>query len=363
MMSGKRYQKNNKRTVNLGIIGCGSVSEMYLDYLSSRKEVCLFSCSDINLELSKSIAIRYGIKKVATVAEMLADKDVDIVLNLTNPLSHFKINLAVLKSKKHLFCEKPYAINSKDAGMILKLAKKNRLLFYAAPDTYLSDACKSAKDFIDGGGIGDVFSVNIISTCRSVESWHPNPDFFYKKGAGPLFDRGVYYLTSLVFLFGKIKSVGCYSDNYISNRVYKKGQLIRKISIESQTHYSAIIKFRSGITATMMISFDTAPNPKNTDVMAVYGSNGVINIPTPMEYSGDTRVYDSNSMKWKNIKEKRNTSYYLKGDVRGLFIMEMINELRNNRLNYDNAAIANHIIIAMEAIEKAGKSNKIINIK
>ena len=336
---------------------------MYLDYLSSRKDVCLFSCSDINFELSVSIAKRYRIKKVVTVAEMLADKDVDIVLNLTNPLSHFKINYAVLKSKKHLFCEKPYAINSKDASMVLGLAKKNKLLFYTAPDTYLSDAYKSAKDFMNGGGIGDIFSVNIISTCRPVESWHPNPDFFYKKGAGPLFDRGVYYLTALVFLFGKIKSVGCYSGNYISSRVYKKGQSTREMSIESRTHYSVIIKFQRGITATLMISFDTAPNPGNTDVMTIYGSNGVINMPTPMEYNGNAHIYDSNSMKWKNIKENRNAGYYLKGDVRGVSIIEMINELRNDQLNYDNATIASHIIVVMEAIEKAGKSNKIINIK
>lgn len=362
MKSGKKFQNKIKK-INLGIIGCGSVCEMYLDYLSSRTEVCLFSCSDINFELSRNIASKYGIKKILTVAEMLADKDVDIVLNLTNPLSHFKINYDVLKSKKHLFCEKPYAINSKDAGIILGLAKKNRLLFYTAPDTYLSDAYKSAKDFMDGGGIGNVFSVNIISTCRSVEIWHPNPDFFYQKGAGPLFDRGVYYLTALVFLFGKIKSVGCYSDNYIANRIYKKGLLTREISIESRTHYSVIIKFQSGITATLMISFDTAPNPENTDVMTIYGSNGVINIPTPMEYDGDARIYDSNSMKWKNIKEKRNAGYYLKGDVRGVSIIEMIDELRNCRLNYDNATIASHIIVVMEAIEKAGKSNKIINIK
>lgn len=363
MRSGKKYQKlNNNKMINLGVIGCGSVSEMYLDYLSCQKGVSLFACSDVNVELAKCVAGKYGISKVITVPQLLANKDIDIVLNLTNPLSHSLVNRAVLKSKKNLFCEKPYALNSKEADIVLGLAKKSRLSFYTAPDTYLSEAYKSAKIFIEKGGIGNVFSVNVISTCRPVESWHPSPEFFYKKGAGPLFDRGVYYLTALVFFFGKIISVGGYSEKYIPNRFYKRNKLTRKISVESQTHYSSIVKFKNGVTATLMFSFDVEPNPLKTDIMTIYGSLGVIDMPSPMEYSGVANVYDNSLKKWVSVNNKKKVGC-LEGDIRGVAVIDMVNELKSCRLNYDNAIIANHVIKVMEAIEKSGKSNKIINIK
>ena len=347
----------------MGVIGCGSVSEMYLDYLSCQKDVCLFACSDVNVELAKSVAGKYGISNVLTVPKLLANKDVDIVLNLTNPLSHSLINRSVLKSKKNLFCEKPYALNGKEADIILGLAKKSGLLFYTAPDTYLSEAYKSAKIFIEKGGIGTVFSVNVVSTCRPVENWHPNPEFFYKKGAGPLFDRGVYYLTALVFFFGKIISVSSYSEKYIPNRFYKRNKLREKISVESQTHYSSIVKFKNGVTATLMFSFDVEPNPLKTDIMKIYGSLGVIDMPTPMEYGGVANVYNNGLKKWVSVSGKKKVGYYLEGDIRGAAVIDMINELKSHRLNYDNALMANHVIKVMEAIEKSGKANKIINIK
>jgi predicted dehydrogenase len=359
MKSGKKFQKKYINKINLGFIGCGSVSEMYLDYLSKVKDVNLYACSDIDLELAQKTAKTYGISKVLDSDSLISDSEVDIVLNLTNPVNHFDINIAVLNNKKALFCEKPYALSNKEAGKVLKLAKKNNCLFYSAPDTYLAKSFIAAKEYIGKGEIGNVLSVNIISTCNPVEKWHPNPEFFYKKGAGPLFDRGVYYLTALVFLFGEIQSVGSFSDKYIEKRSIKSN---KKINVNVDTHYTCILKFKKGVTVSMIVSFDVCPNPQKTDVMNIYGLNGVVRMPTPLEYDGVAEMYDYKKKKWKDINNY-GTGYFVNGDVRGVAIEEMIKELKNNSINYDNAYLAAHVIKVMNAIEESGKTTKIIKVK
>lgn len=363
MKNGKKQLKSGKNIiVRLGIIGCGSVSEMYLDYLSNTRGLSLYACSDLDPSLAKSVANKYGFCRVLSASELVNSPEIDIVLNLTNPSSHFGINLAVLNSKKALFCEKPYALNNSQADKLLNLAKKNNCLFYSAPDTYLAKSLQSAKKYIEKGKIGKVLSVNIISTCNPVEAWHPNPEFFYKKGAGPLFDRGVYYLTALVFLFGQIISVGGYSEKFIKKRYFKSKGTNNKIIVETSTHYAIILKFKSGVSATMIISFDAKQNPVDNDIMTIFGLSGTIKMPTPLEYGGLAYAYDHKIKKWTNINNY-SSGYFVKGDVRGVAIMEMIKELKSKKLNFDNAELANHVIKVMNAIEASGKNGKLINLK
>jgi predicted dehydrogenase len=362
MRSGKKYHMSNKNKIKLGIIGCGSVSEMYLDYLTKQKGVCLYACADLDLDLAKKVAEKYGIAKAVKADELIGDEEVDIILNLTNPMSHFDINLAVLQNKKALFCEKPFALNVNDADRLIELAKSNECLFYAAPDTQDSRAFDAIRSFLASGAAGKPLSVNIVSTCNPIENWHPNPDFFYRKGAGPLFDRGVYYLTALVSLFGQVESVSCYSATHIRERQYNKPDgSTRKIAVDVPTHYTVLLKFTDGVTATMIISLDAKPYPEATDMMDIYCSDTVIKAPTPMEYGGISKAYDYNLKKWVNIN-KFGKGVFAKGDVRGVAVMEMVKEYKSDKLQYDNISSARHVIKVMNAIEKSGSTGEKILI-
>lgn len=360
MKNGKKYQKLNLNKLNLGFIGCGSVSEMYLDYLSKVKRVNLYACSDVNKKNAHAIQKRYKISKVLNVKELISDPQVDIVLNLTNPICHYDLNVEILKSGKNLFCEKPFALTNQEAEKILNLTKQNKCQFYCAPDTYLSKPIKAAKEYISRDKIGKVLSVNIISTCRPIENWHPNPEFFYQKGAGPLFDRGVYHITTLVYLFGDIERVAAFSSVNKNRRVLKDSKKIIKVGVA--THYSCLLQFKNKITATFMVSFDSSPFPQNTDIMNIYGTDGVLDLPTPIEYCGESKSYDYKKSKWKSINNY-SKGVFMKGDVRGAAILEMIENILNKKTNYKNAMRGVHVLKVMNAIEKSCKTSKVINIK
>jgi len=348
--------------INLGIVGCGSVSEMYLDYLQGKEGLTLYACSDLNLSHAIRTAERYGISKVLATEELIGDDKVDIVLNLTNPGSHFDINASALRHKKALFCEKPFALNAEDAKELMELAKDAGCLFYAAPDTYYSRSTRAIKDYLLSGDAGIPLSVNVVSVCNPVECWHPNPEFFYKAGGGPLWDRGVYYLTSLVYLFGRIESVSSYSGNFIKKRNFGRSDgCIAEIFVDTPTHYSVLMKFRSGMTATMITSFDAQACPETSDEMTIICTDGVVKAPTPMEYGGSARAYSYGSREWKDIAAL-GKGISDKGDIRGAAIVEMAKCLESDELRWDNIAIAGHVVDVMCAIDESGKDGDKVTV-
>ncbi|MQA24460.1 MAG: gfo/Idh/MocA family oxidoreductase, partial [Micromonosporaceae bacterium] len=205
----ERTASGSDAPLGVGVVGCGSISGVYLDTLPKLPGVQVVACADLLPERAQGAARRHGVPRATTVAELLASPDVDIVLNLTIPAAHTEIGLAAVGAGKHVYSEKPLAISPEDGRKLLAAAREAGVRVGAAPDTFLGAAVQSAQRLIRDGAIGEPVAAAGFMLCPGHESWHPAPDFYYQSGGGPLFDMGPYYLTALICLLGPIARVSC----------------------------------------------------------------------------------------------------------------------------------------------------------
>ncbi|MFZ4774808.1 MAG: Gfo/Idh/MocA family protein, partial [Terrimicrobiaceae bacterium] len=165
---------SNKSKVRVGIIGCGNISQAYFNGAKMFEVLEVVACADINPEAAKAKAEENGCV-AQTVDELLANPNVDLVINLTLPAVHAAVSLAALQAGKHVHCEKPLAVHLEDAKKVLDLAAEKGLLVGCAPDTFLGAGLQTARKMVDDGWIGRVFSGTAFLMSRGPESWHPNP--------------------------------------------------------------------------------------------------------------------------------------------------------------------------------------------
>ena len=255
----------------IGIIGCGNISSIYLQNLNQRfASVTVTAVADLVPERARAQAEKYGVPRVLETQELLQDPDVDLVLNLTTPQGHYDICRRALLAGKSVYVEKPLSISLED-GMALKaLADSRGLLLGGAPDTFLGAGIQTSIELIDSGVIGRPIGATAFMTCHGHESWHPDPEFYYQVGGGPMFDMGPYYLTALFSLLGPARRLTGSAAISFSQRTItsskKNGQII---DVEVPTHVAGIIDFVSGAIGTILTSFDVwGPNCRGSRFMA-----------------------------------------------------------------------------------------------
>ncbi|HOZ49492.1 MAG TPA: Gfo/Idh/MocA family oxidoreductase, partial [Candidatus Hydrogenedentes bacterium] len=195
------------KPVKVGIIGCGNISDIYFTNCRRFENVEVVACADIIATRAKEKAEKHGVPKACSVKKLLADSSIDIVVNLTIPKAHGEVALAALNAGKSVYGEKPLAVTREDGEAMLTLAKEKKLLVGSAPDTFLGGGIQTCRKLIDDGWIGEPVAATAFMLCHGHESWHPDPEFYYKVGGGPMFDMGPYYLTALVSLLGPVKRV------------------------------------------------------------------------------------------------------------------------------------------------------------
>ena len=170
-------------------------------------DIEIVACSDLVIERAEAQAEAYGVPKACTPEELLADEEIEIVLNLTVPAVHADVSIATLEAGKHVYPEKPLAGSLEDGQRMLEVAKERDLLIGCAPDTFLGSGLQTCRKLIDEGTVGEPVAVTAFMLNHGPEDWHPNPDFFYQPGAGPMFDLGPYYLSTLTTLMGPVRRV------------------------------------------------------------------------------------------------------------------------------------------------------------
>lgn len=185
-------------TMKIGMIGCGNISPAYLTYLGQSEFARITAVADLLPEKARERAEQFAIENVYTVEELLGRQDIDMVLNLTVPSSHAAVNMAALAHGKHVYVEKPLAISLEDARSMLEQAAAKNLRVGCAPDTFLGAGIETSRKAIADGLIGRPVAATAFMMGGGPESWHPNPEFFYAEGGGPMFDMGPYYLTAFV---------------------------------------------------------------------------------------------------------------------------------------------------------------------
>ena len=281
-----------EKVLGFGVIGTGTYCDHYLRNLGPvYKNVRPVGCADLNTEAARAAAERWNIPKVYTSDEMMADPEVDIVLILTNPASHYSLTMQALKAGKHVYCEKPLATSLEQANEIVEFAEKQGLFVGAAPDTFLSPEYQTVRKLIDEGAIGKVINVTANYVGPGADLWHPHAGFLYKRGGGPALDMGPYFLTTLVSLLGPLDSLFCYA-----NRGWDVRNIHGKdVDVDVMTNYCAVLKFANGTIGNINLTYDEWKS--DLPGMELYGTDGVIIAPDPNTMMGPIRLLKAQEFK------------------------------------------------------------------
>lgn len=180
--------------LRIGHIGCGRISDIYLENCARFDEIELLACASLDIAESQAKADQHGIPKACSVEGILDDLNIDAVLNLTIPTVHAEIGLRVLAAGKHVYAERPFATELADGKKLLSLARKNGLTINNAPDTFLGGRWQTVRKMLDQCVIGQPTGVAaamsgafIVGANRhSVErGWFAGGSWIYAPG-GPL---------------------------------------------------------------------------------------------------------------------------------------------------------------------------------
>ena len=268
--------------LKVGMVGVGCISGIYLEnFANTFKDVELVALCDLIKERATAAQEKYNIPKVYdTMEELFDDPEIDIVLNLTRPYQHYEVSRAALLAGKHVYSEKPLGADWEEGSALVRLAQERGLWIGGAPDTFMGAGIQSCRKFIDDGHLGDVIGGRCVMAHHGVESWHPDPDFYYQRGGGPLLDMGPYYITALINLLGEVKKVyGTSYTTFEERLITAKPHENEIIKVNVPTHYECLITFASGVTVSFLTSFDLY-DAKQANIQ-LYGTKGNLYVPDP----------------------------------------------------------------------------------
>ena len=360
------------KVFKIGLIGCGHIAETYFRAEKYFNNIKIIKCADINEKASKRCALNFGIKSV-TVNELLKDKEIEIILNLTIPKAHYQISKKALINGKHVYSEKPLAINLNDGKKLLKISKKKKLYLGSAPDTFLGGGIQKSKELVEKNIIGNVKLGNAVFAFPGIQSYHPNPEpWFTKKEGGPVIDMGPYYITALVNLLGPAKKV---TGTIIQGQKYrtigigpKKG---KKFKVECPTTYLSTITFKNNSVIRLTLSFDVIAHQRNH--IELYGEKGSMIVPDPNMFGGSVLTCNKLGDNWKEFKttkmplgrinirtqSSRANETPTNANYRGVGLSEMAYSIENKRKHLCSGEISLHVLDIITSIMKAARSGKI----
>ena len=268
--------------MNIGIIGCGTFCDAYIGtFAKNYPSISVLSCSDLDTERAKATAEKWGLAKAYTTDDMLRDPEIDLVLIVTTPGSHYALTKQALNAGKHVYCEKPMATSFEQAQELARLAAEKGLLTASAPDTFLSTEFQTVRRCIDDGMIGKVISFTANYAGPGADLWHPNADFLYKAGGGPVLDMAPYFISNLVALFGPIEQIFGFATRGFEERTIRDHQC----NVEVQTDYCGVLRFKDGSIGNINMSYDRWKS--KLPGLEIYGTDGVLFAPDPNTMQGD----------------------------------------------------------------------------
>ncbi len=339
----------------VGMVGVGCISGIYLEnFKNIFRDVELVAVCDLVKERAQNAQAKYNISKLYdTMEEMFADPEIDIILNLTRPYQHYAVSKAALLSGKHVYSEKPLGADLKEGEELIRIAQEKNLTIGGAPDTFMGAGIQTCRKLIDNGLIGDPLGGRFVVVGHGVETWHPDPDFYYQRGGGPLLDMGPYYITAMINLLGGIKEVyGYCNTGYATRLITAEPHVGEIIHVNTPTHYEAFITLDSGVRVSLLTSFDIYKS--NQSRIEIYGTKGTLFVPDPNCFGGPVLFYDGEA--------KTTTEYPLtfKYDTnsRCLGLDDMAKALETGRPGRTTSKQTYHVLEAMCGIMESAKTGK-----
>ena len=346
-------------TTKVGIVGCGDISSTYLENCQQVFEILeVAACADIVPQRAAEQAEKFSVAKACSVEELLADDDIQIVVNLTTPNAHAPVALAALEAGKSVHNEKPLTITRADGQKLLDLAREKGLRVGCAPDTFLGAGLQTCRKLIDDGAIGEPVAATAFMTCHGHESWHPNPEFFYKPGGGPMFDMGPYYVTALVALMGPVMRVtGSARISFPQRLITSQPKHGTVIEVEVPTHVAGVMDFACGAVATIITSFDVWA--ANLPRIEIYGADGSLSVPDPNGFGGPVRIRRAGADEWSDVPH----SHGYAEASRGIAVADMAYGLRSGRKHRCSGQLAYHVLDIMHAFHDASRAGRHVELE
>ena len=358
----------------IGFVGVGNISGIYLKNLTEKfKDLEIIGVCDLVREKAQRAVDQYGMKLYEDMHELFADPKVDIVLNITRPGEHFEVSRAALEAGKHVYSEKPLAATFEQGKALVELAQAKGLVIGGAPDTFLGAGVMGCRRLLAEGIIGTPVGAAAHMICHGHETWHPDPEFYYRApGGGPMLDMGPYYVTALCQLMGPVKSVmGMTRITYPARTITSQPLNGTVIEVDVPTYQTAMLRFESGAVATLITTFDAYSMP-GVNCIEIYGERGNMIVPDPNGFGGEIKI---------KIKEKKSpdaAENFGGGDwisidtpydayhenSRGVGLADMAAALQSNREPRAGAALQTlHVLEVLTAIERSSDEGREITIE
>jgi predicted dehydrogenase len=355
--------------IDIGIIGCGNISHSYLKGAARSELIRVRSVADLHMETARTKAAEYGVQAV-TMEQLLADPDIQIVVNLTVPIAHAPVSLQVVEAGKHVYSEKPLATRLPEAEPLMLAAAAKGVRVGCAPDTFFGAAHQACRRAIDTGRIGRPIAGTAFFATHGMEDWHPNPEFFFKRGGGPMLDVGPYYVTELVNLLGPVVRVAAQATMGSDTRTVTsdplKGSIIQ---VEVPTTVNGVLSFASGASVTITTSWDVWKHRHLP--FEIYGSEGSMLLPDPnffggepmvTERGGDWTPLDISAHPFGKPNRHTNSGTHV-ADYRIVGLLDMVAALRDNRPHRASGELAAHVLEVLGAFERSSTEGRHVMIE
>ena len=349
--------------LGVGIIGCGNISTSYLGLGPMFKALDMRAVADINQAAAEARASEYGVR-ADTVEGLLAADDIDVIVNLTIPAAHFEVTRSILSAGKHAYSEKPMVLSLQEGEEIRTLAQDKGLRVGSAPDTFLGGVHQQARSLIDGGAIGKVIGGTCHVMGHGMEGWHPNPDFFFQPGGGPVLDMGPYYVTNLIQLIGPVKSVVALANTTFPERTIGNGdRLGETIRVNTPTDIQALLEFENGATITLGASWDVWAHKHGH--MELYGETGTLFVPDPNFFGGQLEHAKMNGPiegmeVWEHPFGVPNQD--TRANYRCAGLADMASAIAAGRKHRCDIDVALHAVDVLTSILKSGVERRFVDV-
>ncbi len=342
--------------VKVGVIGCGNISPAYLRQCPLFEILDIVACADLLPERAEARAAEFNVPRTCTVAELLADKSIELVINITIPQAHFEVAMQCVEAGKSVWNEKPLCVKREEGIQLVAAAKAKGVLVGCAPDTFLGGGHQTCRKLLDDGWIGEPIGATAFMMCHGHESWHPDPEFYYKVGGGPMFDMGPYYLTALVNLLGPAKRVcGSARISEPFRTITSQPKYGNQVEVEVPTHVTGVLDFASGAIGNIITSFDVwgAELPR----IEIYGTRGCLSVPDPNGPGGPVRVLKPGAG-WMEVPLTHGYA-----DIsRSTGVADMAYAIRSGRPHRASGDLALHVLDIMHAIHEASASSQYVKL-
>jgi len=356
--------------MNVGILGCGHVSDQYFEGLALHESLPVVACADMDRERAERKAAQHGVPRFCTPEQLLADSDVELVVNLTPPQAHAEVSLTAVQAGKHVWSEKPLATDLEDARRLVDAATDAGVRLGCAPDTFLGGGIQTAIKLVDDGWIGNQIAGGVaMVTEHGYEAWHPDVSSFYRKGGGPVLDLGPYYVAALVAILGPVREVTSLSRATFPERTIGVGaRRGERIAVEVPTHVTGALAFECGALVTLLVSWDVWAT--HLPYIEIYGSHGSLAVANPDEFDGEPRLRRAGraeleqpppppgSVPWSPIPLVQPA-----GLRRGAGIADMARAIEVGRPHRASAEFAYHVLEVLLALAEPTPESSLVAIE